>query len=55
MGIEEYTCRDEHQVMYGIVESYCTHETPITLCINCTGIKLKKINVLFGTGNQEGA
>ena len=32
-GIEEGTCRDEHWVMYGIVESlYGTAETDITVC-----------------------
>lgn len=34
MGIKESTC-DEHQVMYGIVESlFCTPETNIPLFFN---------------------
>ena len=32
MGIKGDTCRDDHRVMYGIVESlYCTSETNILL------------------------
>ena len=44
MGTKECTCCDEHQVMYGSVESlYCTLESNITLCVNYTGIKKKDI------------
>ena len=36
MGIEECTCRHEHQVMHGSVESlYHTSETTITLLAKC--------------------
>ena len=39
MGIKECTCRDEHWVLYGSVESlYCTPETDITLYVNSTRI-----------------
>ena len=32
LGIKEYTCHDEHRVMYGLVELlYCTIETN-TVC-----------------------
>ena len=42
MGVKEYTYRDEHWVMYGIVESlHCTPETNVTLYVNYTGIKIK--------------
>ena len=34
MGIKECACRDEHQLIYGIVESlYCTPETNKILCL----------------------
>lgn len=35
MGIKEYTCQDEHKVMFGSVNSlYCTLETTITPYVN---------------------
>ena len=41
MGIKKYTCCDEHEVMYGSVESlYCTPETNI-MYVNYTGTKMK--------------
>ena len=41
MQIKEGTCCDEHQVMYGIVESlYCTPETNVTL-LTLLELKLK--------------
>ena len=41
IGIKKCACCDEHQVLYGTVESlYCTPETNITLCWP-TGIEIK--------------
>ena len=44
MEIKEGTCHDDHQVLYGIVELlYCPPETNMTLYVNCTEIKIKKL------------
>ena len=39
MVVKEYT-RDEHQVLHGNAESYCTLETNITLYVNSLELKL---------------
>lgn len=37
----KYICREEHWVLYGIVESlYCISETYITMYFNYAGIKI---------------
>ena len=42
MGIKEGTCRDEHRVMYGSVESlHFTPETNIAPLVSETGIKIE--------------
>ena len=41
MGIKEGTCYEEHQVLYGSIDSlHCTLETNITLYANYLGFKL---------------
>ena len=48
MGIKEWTCHDEHWVLYGIVETlYCTHWTDIILSVNYNGILKNKIYAVF--------
>ena len=40
MGMKESPCHDEHQALYGRVESrYCTPETDITLYVNILELK----------------
>lgn len=48
-GIKEYTCWEEHEVMYGIVGLlYCTPETNNTVC-QLAGIKIKTKNLMCTT------
>lgn len=44
MGIKKCVCRDEHGLMYGIVESlHCSLETNITCMLSIPELKFKKL------------
>ena len=46
--IKGYTSHDEHRRTYRIAEPlYCTLETNLTLCVNCTEIKIKNSIKIF--------